>query len=83
MVGIFSFFGVWKGFVWEQPNYSFSLVLLGLCALVAALVGYLPRKLRAWHGLALWALFLSVALVQYFLNGTFVGGDTINAVVTP
>jgi Ca2+/Na+ antiporter len=45
MCGIFSLFGVWKEFAWEVPNYSFSLCLLAGCALVAAVVGFLPGEL--------------------------------------
>ncbi len=44
MCGIFSLFGVWKGFAWEVPNYSFSLCLLAICAFVAACVGFLPGE---------------------------------------
>ena len=72
LVGIFSLFGVYKDFVWEVPNYSFSLVLLASCALCAALVGFVPESLKSWHGLGLFAVFIIVALIQYFLNGQFV-----------
>lgn len=72
MTGIFALFGAWKDFVWESPNYSFSLCLLAFCALCAAVVGFYPERLMAWHGLLLWAIFVAVALVQYFLNGVFV-----------
>ena len=76
MVGLFSLFGVYRGFVWEEPNYSFSLCLLAVCALSAALVGFLPDSLKSWHGLGLWILFGVVALTQYFLNGQF-GSDLV------
>lgn len=68
MVGLFSIFGVWRGFVWESPNYSFSLTLLASCALLAAGTGWLPSKLEARNGLLLWGSFVTVALIQYFLN---------------
>lgn len=71
LVGLFSFFGVWKNFVWEA-NYSFSLCLIAFCAMYASLIGFLPEKLKSWHGLSLWALFICVACVQYFLNSQFV-----------
>ena len=71
LVGLFSVFGIYKDFVWEEPNYSFSLCLIAVCALCAALVGFVPDSLKSWHGLLLWGLFIAVALTQYFLNGTF------------
>jgi len=70
LCGIFCFFGLYKGFVWES-SYSLSLVLLSVCAGCAAAIGTLFHQQSKWHGLALLILFLITGAIQYFTNTRF------------
>jgi cation:H+ antiporter len=70
LCGIFCFFGVWKGFIWEQ-SYSLSLVLLSVCAACAAGIGTMFHQQTKWHGLALLLLFVVTGAIQFFTNSSF------------
>jgi len=69
--GIFCLFGVYKDYKWESPTYSLSLVLLSVCALCAAGIGSLFHAQTKWHGLALYALFVITAVIQYTTNSHY------------
>jgi len=71
LVGIFCFFGISKGFVWEYPSYPLSLALLSICAGSAAGIGAFFNVQSKWHGAALFALFLFTATIQYTTNTHF------------
>jgi len=66
--GIFCFFGVYKGFVWESPSYSLSLMLLSICAAAAAGIGAIFHSQNKYHGMALFALFAVTGIIQYATN---------------
>jgi len=70
LCGIFCFFGISKGFVWEA-SYSLSLVLLSFCAGAAAGIGKLFHNQSKWHGLALLLLFVITGAIQYITNSSF------------
>jgi len=73
LVGIFCFFGVEKGFVWETPQYPLSLALLIVCAGAAAAIGALLPTQTRWHGMCLFILFVVTGCIQYFTNAHFEG----------
>src|SRR5690242_2968020 len=66
---ILCFYGIFKEYAWESPNYTISLSLIITCAVAAAGIGALFQRQAAWHGMALFALFVVTGLIQYFLNG--------------
>ncbi|EGC34455.1 hypothetical protein DICPUDRAFT_35027 [Dictyostelium purpureum] len=68
LMGIFCFFGVVKGFEWESPTYSLSLLLLTICAASAAGIGYFVPKIKQTHGLLLFAIFSVTGIIQYCYN---------------
>jgi len=70
LCGIFCFFGVSKGFVWES-SYSLSLALLSFCAGSAAGIGKLFHHQSKWHGMALLLLFVITGAIQYTTNSSF------------
>jgi len=72
LCGIFCFFGVYKGFVWES-SYSLSLALLSVCAGSAAGIGTLFHQQYKWHGIALLLLFVLTGAIQYTTNSHFEG----------
>jgi cation:H+ antiporter len=72
LCGIFCFFGVYKGFVWES-SYSLSLALLSICAAAAAAIGTLFHQQYKWHGIALLLLFVVTGAIQYTTNSHFDG----------
>eukprot|EP01089_Gocevia_fonbrunei_P006467 TRINITY_DN1715_c0_g1_i1.p1 TRINITY_DN1715_c0_g1~~TRINITY_DN1715_c0_g1_i1.p1 ORF type:complete len:344 (-),score=65.74 TRINITY_DN1715_c0_g1_i1:175-1206(-) len=76
LCGIFSFYGISKEYAWEYPNYPISLLLLSISALVASSLGLLSR-VKSWHGVTLFGLFVVTGLVQYFYNGTFQSDETV------
>jgi len=70
LCGIFCFFGVYKGFVWE-PSYSLSLTLLSINAATAAGIGALVQQQSKWHGFMLLVLFVITGIIQYTTNSQF------------
>jgi cation:H+ antiporter len=70
LCGIFCFFGVAKGFVWES-SYSLSLALLSFCAGSAAGIGTVFHHQTKWHGLILLLLFVITGAIQYITNSSF------------
>eukprot|EP01112_Ceratiomyxa_fruticulosa_P011669 TRINITY_DN318_c0_g1_i1.p1 TRINITY_DN318_c0_g1~~TRINITY_DN318_c0_g1_i1.p1 ORF type:complete len:347 (-),score=52.66 TRINITY_DN318_c0_g1_i1:143-1183(-) len=82
LTGIFSFFGVAKGFVWESPSYTVSLFLLILCAGAAAATGYSFTKQKPYHALCLWGLFVITGIIEYSTNSSFQEHIEIEQVMT-
>jgi len=70
LCGIFCFFGIAKGFVWE-PSYSLSLGMLSFCAGSAAGIGRVFHQQSKWHGMALLILFVITGAIQYTTNSSF------------
>jgi len=68
LCGIFSLFGVFRGFVWESPSYSLCLVLQVICAVAAAGIGVFAQRQTKWHGLLLFALFAVTGIIQFTTN---------------
>jgi len=73
LVGIFCFFGVKRGFVWETPQYPLSLAMLIVCAGCAAGIGALFATQTRWHGMCLFVLFAITGAIQYLTNTHFEG----------
>jgi len=82
LCGIFCFFGVSRGFVWESPSYSVSLFLLCLCAGAAASIGYLVHKQTKNHALMLFGLFVVTGIIQYMTNASFEDNIEIETTLT-
>jgi len=82
LTGIFSFYGVAKGFVWESPSYTISLFLLILCAGAAASIGYVFSKQKPYHALCLWGLFVITGIIEYSTNSSFQEHIEIEQVMT-
>lgn len=57
-----------KGFQWEFPNYTVSIVLLSICAILTSCVGYLFAKQTRTHAIFLFLLFTATGLIQCFMN---------------
>jgi len=70
LLGIFCFFGVGGDLEWQHPTFTINLLMLMLCALAAAGIGYHLPKQNQWHGVSLFALFVMVSLLQYSLVGS-------------
>jgi len=79
LCGIFGYYGIHKQFTWEYPNYSMSLILMGLCAMVSAATGALLPVQHTWQSYLLVLTFLTAALVQYFYNSTYT--DASNEII--
>jgi len=72
LCGIFSYYGQAKSFVWESPNYTISLALLGACAAISASTGYFFPIQMTWHAYLLIGVFVVTGVLQYAFNSTFV-----------
>jgi len=68
LCGIFSLFGSYKNFAWESPSYSLCLMLLGISAAIAAIIGGLLPSQSKYHGMALLLVFSIIAIIQYTTN---------------
>jgi len=80
LVGIFCFFGVQKGFVWETPQYPLSLALLIVCAGSAAAIGAVFATQNKWHGMCLFVLFAITGCIQYATNVHVEQQETLPAI---
>eukprot|EP01113_Clastostelium_recurvatum_P020464 TRINITY_DN2423_c0_g1_i3.p1 TRINITY_DN2423_c0_g1~~TRINITY_DN2423_c0_g1_i3.p1 ORF type:complete len:352 (+),score=93.62 TRINITY_DN2423_c0_g1_i3:30-1085(+) len=71
LTGILSLYGVSRGFVWESPSFSVSLILLVICASATAGIGYFFPKQQSWHALFLVGLFIVTGIIEYTTNSSF------------
>jgi len=71
LCGIFSFYGSYKSYAWESPNYTLSLLLLGACAAISASTGYFFKVQFTWHAYLLIGVFVVTGVIQYVFNSTY------------
>lgn len=67
LCGIFCFYGVHRGFIWETPSYTLSLALLIFAAASASVVGLLPQQTK-YHGMFLLFVFVLTGIVEFTTN---------------
>jgi Ca2+/Na+ antiporter len=72
LFGIFNFYGVYKNFAWESPNYAVSIVLLSASAALSACTVAMQRDVPLWRGYLLWAAFVLTGIVQYKVTTEYV-----------
>uniref|UniRef100_A0A6B2L8P2 Sodium/calcium exchanger membrane region domain-containing protein n=1 Tax=Arcella intermedia TaxID=1963864 RepID=A0A6B2L8P2_9EUKA len=71
LTGIFSYYGKSREFTWENPNYSLSLVLLSVSAVISAFLGYQLPAQHTWQAYILFLVFIITGIIQYTYNSTF------------
>jgi cation:H+ antiporter len=73
LFAIFNFYGVSRGFVFEQPNYTVSILLLSLCAAAAGATGCIrSEKIPLSRGILFFALFVFTGIVQYYTTSAYI-----------
>jgi hypothetical protein len=60
-----------KGFAWDGPSYSISLVLLSSCAALAAGIGGFSSRLRIVHGYTLFGAFVVAGKFSFVFYCSF------------
>eukprot|EP01129_Flabellula_baltica_P014156 TRINITY_DN671_c0_g2_i1.p1 TRINITY_DN671_c0_g2~~TRINITY_DN671_c0_g2_i1.p1 ORF type:complete len:342 (+),score=76.06 TRINITY_DN671_c0_g2_i1:68-1093(+) len=68
LCGIFSFYGMYKEFEWQTPNFPTSLILLSTASGVAGFLGYFVNKFQKWHSFILFVVFTTCSLIQLYSN---------------
>jgi len=76
LCGLFAFYGVYKQFPWEAPNYTISYALLLVCACIASGPMYYFHSQKRWNSIILFGTFGVAGLFQYFFNSTYTEGTT-------
>lgn len=72
LFAIFNFYGVSRGFAFEQPNYTVSILLLALCAASAGATGYVrSEKIPFSRGIMFFGLFVFTGIVQYYTTSAY------------